>query len=213
MPTIPTMLMSADEFWDWVHRPENRDRHFELERGKVIEVSRPGELHGVVCTNAAWILGSYIRRRRKGYACSNDTGIIWEWDPDTVKGPDLVFYDKNQLFEELNPKWTEEIPLVVIEVRSPNDRMSKINRRIAQYLTWGVPLVWLVDPDDQTVTIYRQDRPPEVLEADQELMGGDIVPDFRCPVADFFFMPSEANGGATPPASPPSQPRKRRRQR
>lgn len=213
MATIPTTLMTASEFSDWVHRPENRDRHFELERGKVIEVSRPGELHGVVCVNAAWILGGYIRRRHKGYACSNDTGIIWEWDPDTVKAPDLVFYDKNQVFDELNPKWTEEIPVLAIEVRSPNDRMSKINRRIAQFLTWGVSLVWLVDPGDQTVTIYWRDRPPEVLEADEELTGSDILPDFCCPVADFFFMPSEANGGPSPPASFSSEPRKRRPRR
>lgn len=213
MAMIPTTLMTASEFWDWVHRPENRDRHFELERGKVVELSRPGEVHGVVCLNAAWILGGYIRQRRKGYACSNDTGIIWEWDPDTVKGPDLVFYDKNQLFEELYPKWTEEVPLLVIEVRSPNDRMSKINRRIDQFLTWGVSLVWLVDPKSQTVTIYWRDRPPEVLEKDQQLTGGDILPDFRCPVSDFFFVPSDANRGATQPASSSSQPRKPRRQR
>jgi Uma2 family endonuclease len=201
MTTIPTTMMTASEFWDWVHHPENRDRHFELERGKVVELSRPGEIHGVVCANAIWILGSYARRRRKGYVCGNDTGVVWECDPDTVKGPDAVFYDKVQSFGELNPKWTEEVPALAVEARSPNDRMSKVNRRITQFLKWGVPLVWLIDPEDQTVTIYRRDQPPEVLEADQELTGGDILPDFRCPVAEFFFMPSEANGSATPPAS------------
>ncbi|MGH7169828.1 MAG: Uma2 family endonuclease [Gemmataceae bacterium] len=201
MTTIPTTLMTVSEFWDWVHRPENRDRHFELERGKVVEVSRPGELHGVVCANVGWILGGYIRQRRKGYVCGNDTGVIWECDPDTVKGPDVIFYDVNRSFGELNPKWTEEVPTLVVEVRSPNDRMSKINRRIEQYLTWGVPLVWLVDPEDKTVTIYWRDRPHAVLEADQELTAEGILSDFRCRVEDFFFMPNEANGGAAPPAS------------
>jgi Uma2 family endonuclease len=208
MTTIPTTVMTASEFWDWVHRPENRDRHFELDRGKVVEVSRPGEVHGVVCLNAGFVLSTYIRQRRKGYACGNDTGIIWEFGPDTVKGPDIVFYDKNLSFGELNPKWTDEVPTLVVEVRSPNDRMSKITRRIGQFLTWGVPLVWLVDPEDQTVTIYRQDRPPEVLEADQELTGNDILADFRCQVAEFFFVPNEANSDA-----PPTEHRKRRRKR
>lgn len=206
MTTIPTTLMTASEFWDWVHRPENRDRHFELERGKVVEMSRPGELHGVVCVNAGWILGAYTRQRRKGYACANDTGIMWESDPDTVKGPDLFFDDKNLPFADLNPKWTEELPTLVIEVLSPNDRLTKIMRRISQFLKWGVPLVWLVDPEERTVTIYRRDCPPEVLESDQELTGGDILPDFHCPVADFFFMAGEANGGAAPPASPQPSP-------
>lgn len=202
MTTIPTTLMNASEFWDWVHRPENRDRNFELERGKVVEVSRPGELHGVVCANVMWLLGGYIRQRRKGYVCGNDTGVIWEWDPDTVKGPDVLFYDIKRSFDELNPKWTEEVPALVVEVRSPNDRMSKINRRISHFLTWGVPLVWLVDPEDKTVTIYWRDRPHEVLEADQELTGDGILTNFRCRVADLFFMPDEANDGGMPTAAP-----------
>lgn len=210
MTTIPTTLMTASEFWDFVHRPENRDRIFELERGTVVELSRPGELHGVVCANVVWLLGGYIRRRRKGYVCGNDTGVIWEGEPDTVKGPDVIFHDKNLPFGELNPKWTEEVPALVVEVRSPNDRMSKINRRISQFLTWGVPLVWLVDSEDQTVTIYRRGQPHEVLEAHQELTGDGILPDFHCRVSEFFYMPDEA-GDATPPptSSPPTRERKR----
>lgn len=201
MTAIPAQLMKAADFWDWVHRPENRDRHFELERGKVVEVSRPGEPHGVVCVNAGWILGSYIRQRRKGYACANDTGILWELDPDTVKGPDLFFYDKNRSFTDLNPKWSEEIPTLVIEVLSPSDRMTKVTRRITQFLKWGVPLVWLIDPEEQTVTVYRRGDVPQVLERDEELTGGDILADFRCRVADFFFVAGEANGGVAPPAA------------
>ena len=200
MTTIPAQIMTADEFWDWVHRPENRDRHFELERGKVVEVSRPGELHGVVCANVTWILGTYIRQRRKGYVCGNDTGIMWECDPDTVKGPDLFYYATNRSYGELNPKWTEEVPALVVEVRSPNDRQSKITRRIVQFLKWGVPLVWLIDPEDQTVTVHRRDNLPEVLDEGEELTGDDILPDFHCRVADFFFMPGDANGGTSPPA-------------
>ncbi|MFN0051514.1 MAG: hypothetical protein ACKV0T_04940 [Planctomycetales bacterium] len=31
MSTVALKTMTAEEFFDWVHRPENRDRHFELE--------------------------------------------------------------------------------------------------------------------------------------------------------------------------------------
>jgi Uma2 family endonuclease len=198
MTTLPTTLLTANEFWDWVHRPENLDRHFELERGKVVEVSRPGEVHGVVCANVIWILSGYIRQRRKGYVCGNDTGILWECDPYTVKGPDVVFHDKICSFDELNPKYAEDVPSLAVEVRSPNDRMSKITRRISQFLKWGVELVWLIDPEDRTFAVYRRDRPAEVLEADEEVSGDGILPDFRCRVADFFYMPDGANGGAEP---------------
>src|SRR5262245_28417854 len=128
MTTITTRPMTAEEFYEWCNRPENRDRHYELERGKVVEVSRAGEAHGVVCLNVGWLLGGYVRQRRKGYACGNDTGIMWEHDPDTVRGPDVVYFAENRPFAELNPKYTEQVPLLAVEVLSPNDRPGKVNR-------------------------------------------------------------------------------------
>ena len=90
MSSVLTNLMTAEEFYDWVHRPENRDRHFELEEGELVEMSRPGERHGVVCGNTSYILVGYTRKRKKGYVCSNDTGLILDRDPDNVRGPDIA---------------------------------------------------------------------------------------------------------------------------
>src|SRR5438105_1056730 len=87
-------LMTAEEFFEWANRTENRDRHYELERGEVVEVAQPGERHGFVCLNVGRILGNYTFQRRKGYACGNDTGLIVERDPDTVRGPDVILYDE-----------------------------------------------------------------------------------------------------------------------
>lgn len=50
--------MNAEEFFDWCNRPENRDRHFELERGEVVETPLSGERHGFVCSNVGGILGN-----------------------------------------------------------------------------------------------------------------------------------------------------------
>jgi Uma2 family endonuclease len=203
MTTVTTELMTADEFFAWCNRPENRDRHFELERGKVVEVSRPGERHGVVCGDVVWILGGYVRQCGTGYVVGNDTGVIWEQDPDTVRGPDVFYYGKSRPFGELHPKYTEKTPQLVVEVLSPNDRMNKVMRRITKFLDWDVPLVWLIDPEDLTVSVYRQDRRPEVLEGEQELTGDDVLPGFRCRIADFFFMPGEAAPADPPPVPAP----------
>jgi Uma2 family endonuclease len=192
--------MTAEEFYEWCNRPENGGKHYELERGEVVEMARPGERHCFVSGNVARILGNFTFQRRKGYVCSNDPGIIWERNPDTVRGPDVVLYDRPRRYEELNPKFAEDPPTLAVEVLSPNDRMSKVNRRISQFLAWGVALVWLVDPEDKAVTVYRADKAPQVLDADQELTGDGVLPDFRCRVADFFFMP-EAEAAGPPPAA------------
>src|SRR5205085_8304163 len=168
---------------------KNRDRHFELERGGVVEMSRPGETHCYVCANLSRILGNYAFQRRQGYVCSNDMGIIWERRPDTVKGPDVVYYDEVRRFEELEVKYPNRPPRLAVEVRSPNDRWTKVQRRISQFLKWGTAVVWLVDPEERAVTVFRPNQLPQVFDEDEELTGGDELPEFRCRVAEFFALP------------------------
>jgi Uma2 family endonuclease len=201
MTITTTQRMTAEQFYEWTNRPENQSKHHELERGEVVEMSRPGELHGLVCGNVTRILGNYTFQRRKGYVLSNDVGIVWERNPDTVRGPDVVLYNQSRRYQDLNPKFCEEVPTLAVEVKSPNDRMNKITRRIAQFLHWGVALVWLLDPEDRTIAIYRPDALPQVLEEDEEVIGDGILPDFRCRVADFFYLPNEVNEREAPPAS------------
>jgi Uma2 family endonuclease len=190
--------MTAEEFYEWVNRPENAGKHYELERGRAVEVSRPGELHGIVCHNVDYVLGTYIRRRQRGFVCINDTGIIWERRPDIVRGPDLLFYDQKRRYRDFNPRYSDEVLALVVEVISPNDKPNKVLRRITQFLGWGVKLAWVIDPEEQTVAVYRADRAPEVYEAHQELTGGDTLPEFRCQIAEFFFSTGEEPEEAGP---------------
>jgi Uma2 family endonuclease len=198
MTTTTTQLMTAEQFHDWVNQSENAGKHYELERGRVIEVSRPGELHGFVAVNIGRILGNYTFERRKGYVCGNDTGVIWERGPDTVRGPDLIYYDKKSRGRDLSPRYSDVVPKLVVEVLSPNDRTGKVNKRIAQFLKWGVAVVWLADPDDSTITVYRPDRAHKVYSADEELTDEELLPGFRCRVGDFFILPGEDEEEAAP---------------
>ena len=65
---------------------------------------------------------------------------------------------------------------------------------MARFLRWGVAVAWLADPEDSTLTVYRPDRPPEVLEAGQELVDENLLPGFRHSVAEFFASPGEDEG-------------------
>jgi Uma2 family endonuclease len=192
MSTAATTRMTAEQFHEWVNRPENRDRHFELDRGEVVEKSRPTLQHGVVCGNVGWVLSNYVRRRRKGFVCGNDAGIVLERDPDTVRGPDVTLYEGVRTFDELPARPSERLPKLAVEVLSPNDRWGKVTRRINELLSRGVALVWLVDPDSRNVTVHRMNQLPQVAEEGEELTGDGVLPEFRCAVADFFFMPEEA---------------------
>ncbi len=58
--------------------------------------------------------------------------------------------------------------------------------KAAEYLAHGVRLVWIADPEDQTVTIDRQPDEGRALSDAAEITGDDVLPGFRCRGADFF---------------------------
>lgn len=188
---LATKILTAEEFYEFVHLPENADKWFELEKGKVIELPPPMKRQGVVANNIGRILGNYTFQIGKGYVTSNDSGVILERDPDTVRGPDVAYYEDAQSFADVHPKYGEFPPKLAVEVLSPNDRADRVTRKITDYLRNDVELVWLVDPDDRRVTVYRADTGPVVVEGDAEITGEPVLPGFSCPVAQFFLLPGE----------------------
>src|SRR6266576_3761113 len=123
--------MTADEFYDFVHRPENTDHWFELVRGEVIELPPPTRPHGFICNNVGRILANYTFETGSGYVAGNDSGVVLEREPDTVRGPDVALYDDADSFAELHPKYGEVPPRLVVEVLSPNDKAARVLRKIS----------------------------------------------------------------------------------
>lgn len=187
-----TPLMTVDDFYDFVNRPENRARSFELVRGEVIEVSRPRRPHGFICGNAARKLGNFTFRKKKGYITTNDTGIILEHDPGSVRGADIAYYEDAKNFEGLPEKWGDTVPRLIVEVLSPNDTAQYILEKIGDYFRGGVELVWVIDPDSRRVNAYSRDHGVQTLTEKDTLTGGDVLPGFRCKVADLFVLPEAA---------------------
>ncbi len=200
--SLTTKPMTAEEFSRWVQRPQNANKWFELVRGEVIELPTPLKRHGVVAWNVARQLDVYICQRGKGYLTINDSGVILERDPDTVRGPDVALYEDSDTFEDLHPRSGETPPLLAVEILSPFDRADRVLRKITDFLRSGVALVWLVDPEMRTVTVYSANGAPFLVEEDGELDGGDALPGLRCRVADFFRLPTQ------PPGQKPRTPRR-----
>lgn len=75
---------------------------------------------------------------------------------------------------------------MIVEILSPSDTVEILDETIITYLEAGVPLLWIVDPKDRTVTIYRNGEEPVLVNVKQELTGGDVLPGFRLGVGRFF---------------------------
>jgi Uma2 family endonuclease len=189
MATVTTKPMTAEEFYDWANRPENRDRFWELEHGEVVEMPTPGEVHGILCGFIAHLLWAFVIRRGRGAVSANDTGLLVEENPDTVRGPDLMLFDESLPLDQLSRKFTRRIPRLIVEVRSPSDQPTMMIKRAGDYLRRGASLVWIVDFEVRSVTVCRADRFPMVLDETEEVSGEEVLPDLRFRVAELFALP------------------------
>lgn len=188
MSTI-SKTMTAEEFYEWAHHPENQGRNFELVQGEIIEMPPPGKYHGFVCGNVAGILRNFAIKQGKGYVCTNDSGVIVERDPDTVRGPAVTFYMDSQTAADMDRKYAEQPPVLSVDVLSPNDRANTTTIRVTQLINRGVNTVWIIDPEAKDICVYRAGQDPALLTEQDHLTGGDDLPEFECSVDELFAIP------------------------
>jgi len=64
--------------------------------------------------------------------------------------------------------------------------MADALSKVAMYLDAGVALVWLVNPEQRSVTIFQPDRSIDIVQGDAILYGGAIVPGLRISLDSIF---------------------------
>ncbi len=167
------------------HLPSG-DIDYELDHGRLIILVPPGELHASVQTYIAAELMYQGQRKRHGRAFT-EVGIVLSRNPDTVLGADLAFVGKKSLpVRRSREGYLETIPDLVVEVRSKNDTKAELERKAEQYLSAGVKIVLVVDPEAQTVAEHRTGSEPRILRAPETLTLDEPIPDFRLDLAECF---------------------------
>jgi Uma2 family endonuclease len=162
-------------------------RRYELQGGIVVCEPLPGFRHGWVVANVAGVLRQHVAGRDVGVVLAGDSGFILGRDPDTVRGPDVAFVSRERIDRAGRPvRAFPGAPDLAVEVLSPTNTAEAIHAKVADYLAAGTRLVWIVDPDRETVTVHRSLLAPQVLGRDEEIDGQSVVPGLRARVAAFF---------------------------
>jgi Uma2 family endonuclease len=176
-------LMTAEEFG---RRPDPGHPE-ELVRGMIIEMTPPDRRHGYVCGQAYFLLRLFVNERDLGRVLSNDSGIITERDPDTVRGADVAFYSYERLPREpLSAGYGPEVPELVVGVRSTHDRWRNIHEKVTEYLVAGVLVVVVLDPDSRSAHVFGADQPPRTLGPEEKLTLPGLLEGFSASVGRFF---------------------------
>jgi Uma2 family endonuclease len=159
----------------------------DLVRGEIVEMPYSGMQHGVVCSNVCDPVKAWVRSTRSGIVATNNTGIITERSPDTVRCPDVLYLSRERLPAGVVSSGVLEIaPDLVIDVLSPNDVWKGVLERITEYFAAGVREVWVIDPEETAVHVFRPDVMPRKLSNVDVLESPDVLPGFSCQVAQFF---------------------------
>ena len=83
----------------------------------------------------------------------------------------------------ISDTYLELAPDLVVEVLSPGDRPGEVLAKVADWLSAGSQLVWVIDPDRRLARVYRQDGTEVTIGQGGELEGENVLPGFTCPLA------------------------------
>ncbi|MEX2153953.1 MAG: Uma2 family endonuclease [Gemmatimonadaceae bacterium] len=180
--TLPD-LMTVEEFYQY-RFPEGK---VELVRG-VPRVREPASgMHGWVQSNLAALLIPFVAQHGLGKVLNDGVGYELIALPRTVRNPDAAFIRADRLpAGGLGRGFVRMAPDLAVEVLSPDERASELEEKLDDYREAGTPLIWVIDPERRTVMIVSDDAPVRWLRADDMLEAGDVIPGFRCRVAELF---------------------------
>ena len=169
---------------EYMKLPDN-GKHYELIEGELIEMPGPNINHGRITNRLSVSLTNYITNSGQNFGeiFSNMAVIL---SPKTAPLPDVVFIRAEKINKFEGSQVFSGVPDLAIEVISPTDKWSEIIAKVKLYQSYQVTLVWVVDPFDKSVFIYRPDQATRLLFAGDDLSGEEILPGFTLPVKDLF---------------------------
>ena len=183
MTTAKPKLLTADDLL----RLDSQGVRGELIRGVLHETIPAGVKHGEVVAALLAMLWMHIRPGRLGRVFGSDTGVILETNPDTVREPDVAFVSAERLPLDVEISgYCPVAPDLVVEIKSPSDSEQAVDDKAAMWLSHGVRMALVINPETETIRVRRPDLPAVILTMDDTLDVGEILPGFTCAVREIL---------------------------
>ena len=108
--------------------------------------------------------------------------------PGLVRIPDVAFASWDRFPGRKVPTVPipDLVPDLAVEVLSAGNTEAEMAKKLLEYFTAGVRLVWLVDPEARTVAVHTSPGQFTVLNENQTLDGGVVLPGFSLALRDLF---------------------------
>ena len=148
---------------------EGLDR--EYVDGEIVERTLPDYLHSKTQCRLSGLIWDLSKTR----LLHGRTELRSRVAQTRVRIPDVSIYAGVEPTERV----PSQVPLVAIEILSPDDRNSKVMQKLKEYSDWGVQHIWLVDPERRTLQVYANGALSEAFaltipEFEVQLTGAEI---------------------------------------
>jgi Uma2 family endonuclease len=167
MSSSPLNLVSEYEYLHTAYRPD-----CDYVDGFVLERNLGTHPHGRLQT----LIAAYLLQRERQWQIHAVVEVRLRIRPRKYRVPDVMVLSAAASY----PAVIEEPPLLCIEIVSPDDKLPDLVIRAGDYLSMGVPVTWIFDPDNKQAFIYSDQG--TVQSFDPVLRHGQIV----LPIADLF---------------------------
>ena len=184
-----TQLSSSTKFTyeDYLLFPDDGKRH-ELIDGEHFVTPVPVTKHQRISGNLFLSLGTYIQKRTCGQLFAAPTDVVLS-NLDVVQ-PDLVFLSPARA-SFVTEKTIQGSPDLVVEILSESSRKADEILKRKLYERHQIPEYWIIDPELETVKIYRlieqsYSRIAELSIESRETLTSPLFPDWRLPLHVLF---------------------------
>jgi Uma2 family endonuclease len=160
---------------------------YELVNGELIDMGNSGAKHGYLAIVLSSALFAVVMAQKMGALF--DSSTAFKMKNGNKRSPDISFFAKERLqgLEELPTGFLEGAPDLVVEVLSPGNTVEEIDDKLVEYFENGARLIWVINPRQQYILVYRSSPSPDrLLKLADALTGEDVIPGFSLPVADLF---------------------------
>ncbi len=167
--------------------PKDGYKH-ELINGEFTMVPAGFE-HEIIIANIIFILKKFISEHHLGAVCGPDLGCWMK--SENLRCPDVSFISRERLAKtgRIPKGFFKGSPDLAVEVLSPSDTIEGVHGKIVEYFENDTKLAWIVNPEEQTVTVYRSPYPYKLLTNKDTLEGEDVLAGFSVPVSELFEEP------------------------
>jgi Uma2 family endonuclease len=164
---------------------QHPDHRLELVQGKIVVMSPSGYESDEVAATVIAQLHNWVRPRKLGRVAASSAGFRLPNPDRDVRAPDASFVTAERL--RRSPRsFAELAPDLMVEVKSPNDSGQELEAKIQEFLAFGTRVGILINPEDQTVRIYRSNQETILLTNGDVLAVPDLLPGWEVPVLELW---------------------------